>query len=172
MGADSLNLAALWPQALKLLTMAGGALLVFIAFWIAGRIAQAVVDRLAARDTQRRDVLSLLGAAARWAIVGFGAVTALGTLGVDVTGLIAGLGLTGFALGFALKDILSSTMAGVLILLNRPFTSGDRISVTGLEGKVAAIDLRYTQIVDDTGKRHLVPNSTVIGSTVTVIPAA
>ncbi len=165
------EIAAYWPQLLKMLTSAGGALLVFIGFWIAGGIATAVIDRAAARDKVRRDVLELLANAARWGIVGFGAVTALGTLGADVTGLIAGLGLTGFALGFALKDIVSSLMAGLLILLNRPFVSGDRVIVTGIEGRVAKIDLRYTEVVDDTGKRHLIPNANVLGNVVTVLPA-
>lgn len=165
------EIAAYWPQLLKMLTSAGGALLVFIGFWIAGGIAKAVIDRAAARDKVRRDVLELLANAARWGIVGFGAVTALGTLGADVTGLIAGLGLTGFALGFALKDIVSSLMAGLLILLNRPFVSGDRVIVTGIEGRVAKIDLRYTEVVDDTGKRHLIPNANVLGNMVTVLPA-
>ncbi|MBP7065798.1 mechanosensitive ion channel domain-containing protein [Ferrovibrio sp.] len=165
------EIAAYWPQVLKMLTAAGGALLVFVGFWIAGGIARAVIARVAERDKARRDVLELLGNAARWGIVGFGAVTALGTLGADVTGLIAGLGLTGFALGFALKDIVSSLMAGLLILLNRPFVSGDRVIVTGIEGLVAKIDLRYTEVVSDDGKRHLIPNANVLGNVVTVLPA-
>ena len=45
----------------------------------------------------------------------FGFVTALGSVGVDVSALVAGLGLTGFALGFALKDTISNLLSGVLI---------------------------------------------------------
>ena len=52
----------------------------------------------------------------------FGVVTALGTIGVDVSAfVVAELGLTGFALGFDLKDILANVVSGVLILLSRPF---------------------------------------------------
>jgi len=166
------EIAAYWPQVLKMLTSFGGAILIFIGFWIAGGLARTVLYRVAERDKQRKDVLELLASAARWGIIGFGAITALGTLGADVTGLIAGLGLTGFALGFALKDILSSLMAGMLILLNRPFVSGDRIIVTGIEGRVAKIDLRYTEVVDDAGKRNLIPNANVLGNVVTVLPVA
>ena len=50
-----------------------------------------------------------------------GVITALGTIGVDVTGLVAGFGLTGFAVGFAMKDALANLLAGVMILLYRPF---------------------------------------------------
>jgi small conductance mechanosensitive channel len=60
--------------------------------------------------------------------------------------LVAGLGLSGFALGFAFRDVLSNLLPGILLLLFRPFNIGDHISVTGLEGDVASIDLRYTVI--------------------------
>lgn len=85
-----------------------------------------------------------------------------GTLGVDITGCSAGLGLTGFAPGFALEDLISSTIGGVLIMLSRPFVAGDYMrvpSVSGGEGTVSAIALRHTVIGDAKGQRHLVPNS-------------
>ena len=56
-----------------------------------------------------------------------GLVTALGTLGVDVSALVAGLGLTGFALGFAVKDTISNILAGVLLLVYRPFSKKDYV---------------------------------------------
>jgi len=159
-----------WPKIVSMITLLGGALAVFAAFYVAAGIARGVIIRMAEKDHMRRDVLMLLANTARWGIIGFGAVTMLGTLGVDITGLIAGLGLTGFALGFALKDIVSSLMAGLLILLNRPFVSGDEISVTGITGKVAAIDLRYTELVDTDRNRHLIPNANVLGNVVMVKP--
>ena len=54
---------------------------------------------------------------AKLSLIVFGLVTALGTAGVNVSALVAGLGLTGFALGFAFRDVLSNLLAGVLILL-------------------------------------------------------
>ncbi|MBX3453796.1 mechanosensitive ion channel domain-containing protein [Ferrovibrio sp.] len=167
----TINIDAYLPQVLHLLTSIGGAILVLIAFWIAGSVARSVIARVSERDKNRRDVLLLLANVARWGIMGFGIVTALGTLGVDVTGLIAGLGLTGFALGFALKDIVSSLMAGLLILLNRPFVGGDKITVTGITGTVSKIDLRYTEVVDENNNRHLIPNANVLGNVVMVAPA-
>ncbi len=59
---------------------------------------------------------------------------------------MAGLALAGFALGFALRDVLSNLLSGFLILFNRPFAPGARINVTGLEGKVISVDLRYTSL--------------------------
>jgi len=172
MNLDQLDLTSLWPLAVKILISASGALLIFIAFWIAAWVIKAVVRRLAGADRPgRRDVVNLLGTVVRWTVLGFGAVTALGTLGVDISGLIAGLGLTGFAIGFALKDLISSTVAGVLIMLSRPFVAGDYVrmpTVAGVEGTVAAIELRYAVIIDGKGQRHLVPNSKVLSELVTI----
>lgn len=114
---------------------------IFIAFWIAAKILELIIGRFTGRVPHNPDLVELLGRTAKIALV-FGAVTALGTVNINVSALVAGLGLTGFALGFAFRDILSNLLAGVLILLYRPFGRGDRISVTGLEGTVTHIDLR------------------------------
>src|SRR5262249_2389900 len=76
----------------------------------------------------------------------------------DVSALVAGLGLTGFALGFALKDIVSNALSGILVLVYRPFRLLDSIKVTDLEGAVTEINLRYT-VLEAGGKIILIPNS-------------
>jgi len=95
-------------------------------------------------------------------------VTVAGTLGVNVQALVAGLGLTGFAHGFALKDTISNLLAGVLILLYRPFQVGDNIQVAGFDGAVDSIDLRYTVLLQQ-GKKVLIPNARIFTDLVTVL---
>jgi small conductance mechanosensitive channel len=157
-----------WIEVEAFLPRAGAAVAVFAASWMAGRIASALLRRFGRVRGLDVDLTALLGRATGATLVVFGAVTALGTLGLDVRALIAGLGLTGFALGFALRDIISNTLAGVLILLFRPFHRGDHISVAGAEGVVTEIDLRYTTLVVDAGTRVLVPNSTLFTNTIRV----
>jgi small conductance mechanosensitive channel len=98
-------------------------------------------------------------------------VTATGTLGIDVKALVTGLGLTGFALGFALKDVVANTLAGVLILLYKPFRNGDHVEVAGSMGSVSDIDLRYTTLHVDEKTRVLVPNSTLFTNSIRVVTA-
>src|SRR4029079_4563993 len=155
--------------ALPYATAAAGALASLIGFIIAGWIAYRVINRAARHDPERQDILQLLASVARFGIISVGIVVALDTLGVQVGALIAGLGLTGFALGFALKDILQSVLAGVMIMLNRPFRSGDYVEVAGFHGTVIEIALRYTRLRDGP-KDHLIPNNTVLTSPVTVGP--
>ena len=143
------------------------AILIFLAFWVGGAVLSRVVSRIDAHIPSRREVLKLVGATARTGLIILGLLTALGTAGVNVNALVAGLGLSGFALGFALRDVLSNVLAGFLILFYRPFSMGDSISVTGLEGRVIAVDLRYTSL--DAGENLiLIPNSNLFTNPIVV----
>ena len=113
-------------------------------------------------------VVGFLTQMVRVAVLTFGAVTALGTMGVNVSALVAGLGLTGFALGFALKDAISNVLSGILLLLYRPFQHGDYIAVAGFEGTVVGIDLRYTTLQHE-HRTFLIPNSLLFTNTVTLV---
>ena len=134
-------------------------LLVFFA--VLARVAHFAVLRVVRRRRAHIALGELLASVAHVSLNALGIITALGTLGVNITGIVAGLGLTGFALGFALKDSISNLLAGVMILLYRPFEVGDRIDVSGLSGTVVHVDLRYTEL-DNERERILVPNSKML----------
>lgn len=167
--------AETWEQlgnrALLHLPRLASALLILFVFWLIARGIGGVVERLTRIRRLDADLTQYLGRAIRVTLMLFGCVTALGTLGVDVTALVAGLGLTGFALGLALKDIISNALSGILVLVYRPFRLGDRINVQSMEGDVAEINLRYTVLEAD-GKRMLIPNSNLFSNPVTVLPRA
>jgi small conductance mechanosensitive channel len=145
-------------------------LLVFFVFWVIARFSGAFFGRiLRSSSPDRQDVLNLIAQTLRIAIYTIGGISALGTMGVNVSALVASLGLTGFALGFAFKDAVSNLLAGALILFYRPFGRGMRIAVTGIEGVVTAIDLRYTTLEAD-GKHFLIPNSNLLSNAITIQP--
>jgi small conductance mechanosensitive channel len=143
-------------------------LVVFLLFWAASALFTRIIRRICQKSNFRKDILSLAERIARVTLLIFGAITALGTAGINVSALVAGLGLTGFALGFAFKDILSNLLAGILIVIFAPFHQQDRISVAGLEGTVINIDLRYTTLQAE-GKKILIPNSTLFTNAITVM---
>jgi small-conductance mechanosensitive channel len=147
----------------------GPSLLMFAGFWLASIIVKKIICNVGkATDAAKQDVLNLIGQIARITLIVFGTVTALGTLGVNVSALVAGLGLTGFALGFAFRDALSNLLAGILILVYHPFRRGDRITVAGFDGSVLTIDLRYTTLQGDE-KIFLIPNSTLFTNPISLI---
>jgi small-conductance mechanosensitive channel len=137
------------------------ALALLVAAWLAAVVLTRLVGRLGAPVIQSPEVSSVLSRTIKTAILAIGVVSALGTLGINVMGMVAGLGLAGFALGFALKDALSNALSGILILVYRPFRRGDRVAVTGFDGEVTDIDLRYTTLRLDDGRTALVPNASI-----------
>ncbi len=166
MNTETMN--ALGDTVLAHLPAVGSGLIVIAGFWIAAVAARSVVRRVAGRLGPDSAILvDLAGSVVYWLGLAVGFISGLGTMGINVGALVAGLGLTGFALGFALRDAVSNLLSGVLILVFRPFRHGDLIEVDGRQGTVADVDLRYTTIEGD-GRRFLIPNQTMAKSTVTV----
>lgn len=157
-----LDETAIWLPKLGLVTV------IFIVFYLLSKIVRSAITRGAERLQFDRHLSSLLARSSSVTLIILGLVTALGTLGINVTALVAGLGLTGFALGFALKDTISNLLSGILILLYQPFKIGNTIKIAGYQGDVVSIDLRYTQLNSD-GNKVLIPNSKLFTDPITVL---
>jgi len=146
-------------------------LLVFLVFMLAAVAFRRLLRRIAERVyPDRRPLVNLAGETIYYTAVVVGSITGLGTMGVDVSALIAGLGLSGFALGFALRDAVSNLIAGVLILLYQPYRYGDKIIVAGNTGIVTDINFRYTVLAGDGETIIHVPNGAMFSNSVTVAP--
>ena len=146
----------------------GGAVAIILVFFVLSKLIKSVITKGCKRLNLDRYLTSLLARTSSIILIILGFVTALGTLGINVSALVAGLGLTGFALGFALKDTISNLLSGILILLYRPFKVGNAINVSGYEGEVVSIDLRYTEL-NSKGNRILIPNSKLFTDPITVL---
>ena len=132
--------------------------LILVSFWLVGAIGFGVVCRIGRARHVDKGLAEFLGRVIKVAALIVGAITALSEMGIDVRALITGLGLTGFAFGFAFKDIISNVLAGVLIIIYKPFQVGDQIKIKAYTGNVISIDLRYTVLNTD-GDMVYVPNS-------------
>ena len=86
----------------------------------------------------------------------------LWTLNVDVTGLIAGLGIGALIIGFALKDIIENWVSGLLIISGKTYRIGDVIRVENLTGVVTDISLRTTKLKTYDRNEIIIPNSTLL----------
>lgn len=82
--------------------------------------------------------------------------------------MIAGLGISSIAIGFAFKDVFQNFLAGLLLLWSQPFKVGDRIKSGDFEGTVEDIDIRATLIRTYDGERAILPNSLVYSNPVLV----
>jgi small conductance mechanosensitive channel len=158
---------AVWASVLRLLPRVAIGVVLIVVFWVLGILAQRLVNQLTHVRRLDHSLTLFLGRAAKITFLVIGFITALGTMGVDVTALVAGLGLTGLAVGLAMKDIISNALSGILVLLYKPFKEGDRISVTSLEGTVSQVNLRYT-VLDAQDKWIFIPNANLLANPVTV----
>jgi small conductance mechanosensitive channel len=101
----------------------------------------------------------------------FGFLVALSQLGVEVGPMLAGLGVAGFIVGFALQDTLGNFASGVMILLYRPYDVGDLIETAGAFGKVSDMSLVATTILTLDHQTLVVPNSKIWGDVIKNVTA-
>lgn len=142
--------------------LAAGVVIAF--FWLLARGVRALLRLVFRRTVEDVTVESLVKQLTYYAIITLGFFVAVDALGFDPTTVAAGLGLSGLVLGFALKDILSNFVSGLLLLTLRPFRIGDQIVVGDLEGSVEKIELRATRLRAYDGRVMLVPNAEVFTS--------
>ncbi len=144
--------------------------IVFVAFLILARVAKNVLRRMGERT--RFDVMLayLLSRVASGVIIIVGFFASATVIFPTLTpgNLVAGLGITSVAIGFAFKDILQNFFAGILILWRRPFRVGDQIRTNGHEGTVEEINIRSTRLKTYDGERAVLPNGDVYMSAILV----
>jgi len=99
-------------------------------------------------------------------VVVVGVLVALSQLGVEIGALLAGLGIAGFVLGFALQDTLSNFAAGAMILVYRPFDVGDLVEAAGVTGTVSRMTLVSTTVLTLDNQTLIVPNSKIWGDVI------
>jgi small-conductance mechanosensitive channel len=164
--------ARLLEAAISIVPRALAALLVIGVFWALAAGVRAVVRMISRRVIHDRTVENLIKQVSYYTVWLLGLIVAATAFGLEPGALATGLGLTSLALGFALKDILSNFVSGLLILTLRPFQLGDQIVIGETEGTVERIELRATQIRTYDGRRVLVPNADTFTSRVTNNTAA
>lgn len=100
-----------------------------------------------------------------------GFVLALQNLGIDIAPLLAGIGVLGFVVGFALQDTLGNFAAGIMLLMYRPYDVGDFVEVAGREGSVNAMTLVSTTLMTLDNQRLTIPNGSIWGGVIRNVTA-
>jgi small-conductance mechanosensitive channel len=142
--------------------------LILVVTIVVSRRSQGLVARLAGNTQAPREIADLLGRMVRIGVLLLGAVLALGQLGFGqaVLSFVAGLGIAGIVIGFALQDIVKHFAAGVLLLMLRPFRIGDEVRIGAFEGQVQDVQLRATILKTNVGDEVLIPNADVYNSAI------
>lgn len=131
--------------------------------WVVIRLVDKALRKAMARANRKVLLVNFIVSVVTkvgWAIL---LVTILSRLGVDVTPLIAGLGVTGFILGFAFQESLGNFASGLMIAVNEPFKVGDVVDAAGHTGSVLEVNMMATVMLTPDNKRIVLPNKGVWG---------
>jgi small conductance mechanosensitive channel len=129
----------------------------------AGRWASRVVEGLLVKLELEPPVQQLLNRIVQTLVVGLFAIMALQNLGVELMPLIAGIGVVGAGIALAMQGVLGNLMAGLTIILTRPFRVGEYVSILEEEGEVASISLFNTVLSHPDLSRVVIPNRMIVG---------
>lgn len=131
---------------------------VVIARW-AGKLVHRWLKAKAFEDP----VTSLVVKTIKLLVIGFIGVMALGQMGVQITPLIAGIGVAGVGASLAMQGLLGNLVAGLTIIFSKPFTIGEYIELLGVYGQVTDISLFSTTLQHADNSRVIVPNRKIVG---------
>ena len=139
------------------------ALAIFIVSLYFARMLAGIIRRVLQARKAPEGVTRLLVDITRITVIVIGVITALQRF-FDVTAFLAGLGILGFTVGFALQDVMKNFAAGIILLIQQPFHVDEFIGVAGFDGQVLAIDLRTTEIRALDGRIVSIPNAEVLAN--------
>ena len=144
----------------------------FIIILIIGKIVIGIACNVTRKGLQKSDRVSdmLQGFTVNvvskvlWVIV---LMIGLQRLGIDIAPLIAGLGVTGFIIGFAFQESLGNLASGLMIALNQPFKVDDFVETGGICGVIQELNMMATTMITLDNKKVVIPNKSVWGSAIT-----
>jgi small conductance mechanosensitive channel len=147
------------------------AILVFlIGKWLAGKIAK-LITTLLEKNNVDITLTKFLHSIIYYTLLVVVIIAVAGQLGINTTSFLTIVGAAGLAIGLALKDSLSNFASGVMLILFRPYNVGDYVTVGGVTGNVATIELFNTTLNTPDNQREIVPNATITSNVITNVTA-
>jgi len=149
---------------------AGGvfkAIILLLVGMIVIRILMNMVDRILDKSQNMHNLKSYIHATAKVGLWFLLILMMAGSLGIDVTSIIALLSVAGLAVSLALQNTLSNLAGGIMLLLAKPYQVGDYVEADGIAGTIAAIQLSYTTVIPVDNKEIFVPNSQLSATKIT-----
>ncbi|MCD7949443.1 MAG: mechanosensitive ion channel [Erysipelotrichaceae bacterium] len=140
------------------------ALVVFLIGWYGTKYLVKIVKRMLTNAEVDPIVSNFLGSIAMWALRIIVIITAISTLGVSTTSLVAVLTTASAAIVLGMQDYMKGIVSGFVILLAKPFVKGDLIEINGYLGKIEEIQMLYTFLITFDNKMVVIPNNDLAGN--------
>jgi small conductance mechanosensitive channel len=158
-----LSLEALAARVAEWMPRTLSALALLILFAVLASVVRRAAFRALGRTDMPDGTRAIVSRFARYAVVVLGGLTIFDQLGVDVTSMVAGLGIAGLAISFAAQDTIANLISGVTLLLDKPFKPGDWIALGDMHATVTEIRLRTTVLTTFDNETIVIPNKTLAG---------
>ncbi len=141
--------------------------------YFAAKLVQKLVELILQRDSVQLHHLTegMLVSLSFGVVLTIGLIIALSTIGISLVPMLAGLGVAGIVVGFALQDTLANFASGWMILIYRPYDVDDHVIAGGVEGIVKRMNLVSTTIATFDNQRLVIPNSKIWGDVITNLTA-
>lgn len=140
-----------------------GAFVILAAGFVIARWLGQLAERRMARAGVDVPIRTLGVRVLKLVVLLFALVVALDKFGFQIAPLVAGIGVAGIGIGLALQGLLTNLVAGLTIILTKPFRIGEYIEVTGVDGNVSSIELFSTTLVHTDRSRVIIPNRKIAG---------
>lgn len=143
-----------------------GAVVILILGFVAARWASNFIFSICQKNKFDITLSRFISSVVRMFVLVFAGIIAMGNFGITITPFIAALGAVAFGATYALQGPLSNYCAGLTIILGRPFTVGDTITVAGQNGIVKEVKLPATILTDEDGNTITIPNKDIVGEVI------
>lgn len=140
-----------------------GAAVIVVAGVLVSRSLARLFERWLSSQATEPPLRQLLVRALRVVVMLFTLVVALDKLGFQIAPLVAGIGVAGIGVGFALQGVLGNLMAGLTIIFTKPFRVGEYVSLLGVRGVVSTVELFSTTLLHPDQSRIVIPNRKIVG---------
>ncbi len=139
---------------------------VIVATYVVGLVGSRIIHGILRKTPLPQNVETGMVRIFRIVVYVAGLFAVVSQLGIDLTGIVVGLGAFSIAVSFAMSTVIQNLVSGIIVMGDRAFVVGDEITVMGLTGRVERIGLRTTMIEQAGGSKVFVPNSVFISNPV------
>ena len=140
-----------------------GAVAILAVGFLVARWLSGMADKRFQKQQMEPPMRILLARVIKILVLIMAFVVALDKFGFSIAPLVAGIGVAGIGLGFALQGVLGNLMAGLTIIFTKPFRVGEYIEINNVRGDVSSVELSTTTLIQADLSRVIVPNRKIVG---------
>lgn len=143
------------------------AIVIFIVSKMIAKLIRKSMQAIMKKKGLDQTVISFMSSIIYGVVILIGFIAAISHLGFNTSSLVAIIGAAGLAIGLALQGSLSNFASGILLIILKPFKSGDFVEVSGIAGVIETVNVFATQLKTPDNKTIIIPNGSITSNSIT-----